>query len=67
MTDTKYTCVDCGGRHEMLTLCLKDKEAFPDEIYLIQDDLNVVWCDHPAPGLGMDEKDAVKYVRADTT
>ena len=35
-----------------------------DEIYLIQVDKDEwVWCSDPAPGIGMDEKDAIKYMR----
>ena len=39
--------------------------AFPQVIYLIPDgDGNATWCDDPAPGMGMDECDAIKYVKA---
>ena len=48
-----------------------DKEP-PEVIYLIPDDsefaygpLSWVWCDDPAPAPGMDEDDAIKYIRAD--
>ncbi len=38
----------------------------PKVIFLIPDgDGNHSWCDDPAPGIGMDESDAVKYIRAD--
>jgi hypothetical protein len=36
------------------------------EIYLIPDpEYGHLWCEDPAPGDGMDEGDAVKYIRAD--
>lgn len=42
----------------------------PETIYLIPDAsegvLSHVWCDDPAPGLGMDPEDAIEYRRADT-
>lgn len=39
----------------------------PDVIYLIPDDeYGYVWCEDPAPGMGMEERDAVKYVRVGT-
>lgn len=35
----------------------------PKIIYLIPDnEYGYVWCEDPAPGIGMDEKDAIKYV-----
>lgn len=41
----------------------------PETIYLIPDYdegiLGHVWCDDPAPGLGMDPEDAIEYRRAD--
>lgn len=40
----------------------------PKWIWLIPDagnDGETVWCDDPAPGVGMDPDDAVEYVRAD--
>ena len=41
-------------------------EKPPKTIYLIPDNEHgYVWCDSPDPGVGMDSKDAVKYVRAD--
>ncbi|QVW08754.1 hypothetical protein CBW1004CProp1_gp3 [Phage CBW1004C-Prop1] len=43
----------------------------PEIIYLIPDAsegvLSHVWCDDPAPGLGMDPEDAIEYRRADVT
>lgn len=37
-----------------------------DVIYLIPDDEHgFLWCTDPAPGVGMEESDAVKYIRAD--
>ncbi|MEQ3723475.1 hypothetical protein [Alcanivorax sp.] len=42
----------------------------PETIYLIPDSPEGVpdyaWCDDPAPGLGMDPKDAIKYLRSDS-
>lgn len=42
----------------------------PETIYLIPDAsegvLGHVWCDDPAPGIGMDPEDAIEYRRADT-
>lgn len=42
----------------------------PETIYLIPDAsegvLGHVWCDDPAPGIGMDPADAIEYVRADS-
>ena len=44
----------------------------PKIIYLlpeaVEDDrcFEWCWCDDPAPGVDMDKKDAVKYIRADT-
>ena len=38
----------------------------PKIIYLIPDYEGFVWCEDPAPRLGMERKDAIKYVRADT-
>ena len=36
----------------------------PETIYLIPDDEHgYVWCEDPAPGAGMDESDAIEYVR----
>lgn len=38
----------------------------PETIYLIPDtEHGHVWCDDPAPGLGMDPEDAIEYRRAD--
>lgn len=38
----------------------------PEKIYLIPDDIyGYVWCEDPAPGLGMDKNDAIEYVRSD--
>ncbi|KXJ45840.1 hypothetical protein [Marinobacter sp. Hex_13] len=38
----------------------------PETIYLIPDsEHGHLWCDDPAPGLGMDPKDAIEYRRAD--
>lgn len=38
----------------------------PEQIYLIPDaELGQVWCDTPAPGEGMREEDATRYVRED--
>lgn len=41
----------------------------PETIYLIPDAsegvLGYVWCDDPAPGIGMDPADAIEYRRAD--
>ena len=37
----------------------------PDVIYLIDMGDEIVWHDEPTPEPGMDEADAVKYVRAD--
>ena len=43
----------------------------PETIYLIPDAsegvLGYVWCDDPAPGIGMDAEDAVEYRRADAS
>lgn len=36
-----------------------------DVIYLIPDENSYVWCEDPAPGIGMEEEDAIKYIRAD--
>lgn len=42
----------------------------PETIYLIPDYdegvLGHVWCDDPAPGIGMEPADAIEYRRADT-
>ena len=41
----------------------------PETIYLIQGEYDgedgLVWCEDPAPGVGIDPADAVKYIRAD--
>ena len=40
----------------------------PAEIYLVpmlDDDHDHIWCEDPAPGEGMREEDATRYVRAD--
>jgi len=38
----------------------------PETIYLIPDsEHGHLWCDDPAPGLGMDPEDAIEYRRAD--
>lgn len=38
----------------------------PETIYLIPDsEHGHLWCDDPAPGLGMDPEDAIEYLRAD--
>ena len=38
----------------------------PEVIYLIPDDeYGYTWCDCPAPSDGMEEEDAIKYIRAD--
>lgn len=38
----------------------------PETIYLIPDtEHGHVWCDDPAPGIGMDPRDAIEYVCAD--
>lgn len=43
-----------------------DKAENPAEIYLITDtEGDLVWCDTPAPGEGMREEDATRYVRED--
>lgn len=43
-----------------------DKTQNPAEIYLITDtEGDLVWCDTPAPGEGMREEDATRYVRED--
>lgn len=43
-----------------------DKTQNPAEIYLIIDsEGDLVWCDTPAPGEGMREEDATRYVRED--
>lgn len=45
---------------------MNDKTENPAEIYLVPVGLNeYVWCDTPAPGEGMREEDATRYVRAD--
>jgi hypothetical protein len=36
-------------------------------IYLIDAGDEIVWCEDPAPGTGMDESEAVRYIRADQT
>lgn len=45
-----------------------DKSENPAEIYLVpvfDGDHDHVWCDTPAPGEGMREEDATRYVRED--
>ncbi|WP_423186811.1 hypothetical protein ACO1PK_00930 [Alishewanella sp. d11] len=43
-----------------------DKTENPAEIYLVPVGLDeYVWCDTPAPGEGMREEDATRYVRED--
>lgn len=38
----------------------------PKMIYLIPDyEYGYVWCEDPAPRIGMDEKDSIKYVKVD--
>jgi hypothetical protein len=45
---------------------MTDKTENPAEIYLITDtEGDLVWCDTPAPGEGMREEDATRYVRED--
>lgn len=45
---------------------MTDKTQNPAEIYLIIDsDGDLVWSDDPAPGEGMREEDATRYVRED--
>ena len=42
------------------------KQTFaPEHIWLIDTGTETTWCDNPAPGINMDEKDAVKYIRVD--
>ena len=37
-----------------------------DVIYLLEEsDGSYTWCDSPAPGIDMEEEDAIKYIRAD--
>jgi len=46
-----------------------NKFEVPDHkvIYLIPDgDGTASWCSDPAPGIDMNEEDAIKYVRADS-
>ena len=45
-----------------------DHKQNPAEIYLVPmlgDDHDHIWCEDPAPGEGMREEDATRYVRAD--
>lgn len=48
---------------------MTDKTQNPAEIFLVEvfdgEDYSNVWCDTPAPGEGMREEDATRYVRAD--
>lgn len=47
---------------------MNDKTQNPAEIYLVpvfDGDHDHVWCDTPAPGEGMREEDATRYVRED--
>ncbi|WP_339881819.1 hypothetical protein [Vreelandella maris] len=45
------------------------KHLAVERIYLVPDasegQLGYVWCDDPAPGVGMDASEAVEYVRKD--
>lgn len=36
-----------------------------ETIFLIPDEDGYSWCDEPAPGIGMDEKDSISYIRTD--
>ena len=42
-------------------------DNLPNTIYLIPDDDGYVWCEDPAPGLGMDEADSVRYIKIPVT
>lgn len=48
---------------------MTDHKQNPAEIFLVEvfdgEDYSNVWCDTPAPGEGMREEDATRYVRAD--
>lgn len=48
---------------------MTDHKQNPAEIFLIEvfdgEDYSHIWCDTPAPGEGMHEEDATRYVRAD--
>lgn len=37
----------------------------PNKIYLMDMGDGIVWCEDPAPGIGMEEFDSVEYVRTD--
>lgn len=39
--------------------------GFPDKIYLMDMGDEIVWCDDPAPGVGMEEFESVEYIRTD--
>lgn len=42
------------------------KPKTPKIIYLIDMGDEISWCDDPAPGIGMNQKNAVKYIRVDS-
>ena len=44
---------------------MSDEKFRPKRIYLIGADLDTLWCEDPDPDVGMDEKDATPYIRAD--
>jgi len=44
---------------------MTDKSDLPKVIYLIPDGGGYVWCEDPAPGIDMKEKDAIKYLSAE--
>lgn len=48
-----------------MTLKNPELPVLPGTIYLVPDaEHGWVWCDDPAPGEGMDPKDAMRFVRA---